>query len=66
MNYIEEIIKKIKPRSTRPYKNGVELRGINVDQVRTEIQQIIDTNAYPVEIFDVDIILRSISIRQTA
>ena len=64
MEYINKVIELVKPRSTRAYKGGMELRGINLDSARDEINQAIENNQWPIEIFDVDVRLKSISIRQ--
>ena len=64
MNAIEIIIKHVQPRYTRPYKGGVELRGINLDQARVQINQLIKAESLPVEIIDTDIAVRSISIKE--
>lgn len=63
MKNLQIIINQINPRYTRPYKGGLELRGINLDHARTQIQRIIKEKQLPVEIFDTDISVRSISIR---
>lgn len=64
MEYVNKVIEIIKPRSTRPYKGGVEMRGVNLDTARDEINQAIQANGWPVEVFEVDVRLRSISIRE--
>ncbi len=64
MEYINKIIELVKPRTTRPYRGGVELRGINIDTAKQEISNAIASNQWPVEIIDTDVRLRSISIRQ--
>ncbi|WP_433895177.1 hypothetical protein [Sphingobacterium mizutaii] len=64
MEYINKIIDLVKPRTIRPYKGGVELRGINIDTAKEEISNAIESNQWPVEIFDTDVRLKSISIRQ--
>lgn len=66
MNYLDEIIKQVKPRSPRPYKGGIELRGIDLDGTKHEIENLIKENNWPVEIFEVDVRLKSISIRLVA
>lgn len=66
MKNLQIIIDQVKPRFTRSYKGGIELRGINIDHARQQIQKIIDENQLPVEIFDTDISVRSISIREKA
>jgi len=64
MKHLQIVIDKVNPRFTRTYKGGVELRGINLENDRELIQKIIQDNALPVEIFDIDISLKSISIRE--
>ena len=66
MKHLQIIIDLVKPRYTRPYKGGIELRGINIDQAREQIQRIIAEKQLLVEIFDTDISVRSISIREKA
>ncbi|GEM_PF-1939958 len=66
MNYLEQIIKQVKPRLPRPYKGGYELRGIDLDTAKIEIQRMITENNWPVEIFETDVRLKSISIRLVA
>lgn len=66
MKNLQIIIDHIKPRYTRSYKGGIELRGINIDQAREQIQKVIDDKQLPVEIFDADIRVKSISIRAKA
>ncbi|WP_313261923.1 hypothetical protein [Sphingobacterium sp.] len=64
MEYVNKVIEIIKPRSIRPYKGGIEMRGVNLDTARAEINQAIQANGWPVEVFEVDVRLRSISIRE--
>lgn len=66
MKNLQTIIDQVKPRFTRPYKGGIELRGINIDHAREQIQKIIDEKQLPVEIFDTDVSVKSISIREKA
>lgn len=63
MEAIQIVIKHVQPRFTRPYKGGVELRGINIDHAREQINQLIKKEALPIEIIDTDVAVRSISIR---
>ncbi|WP_312139476.1 hypothetical protein [Sphingobacterium sp.] len=64
MKYLNKIIELVNPVTTRPYKGGVELRGLNLDTAKDEIQSVIQANGWPVEIFDVDVRLKSVSIRE--
>ncbi|SEG62543.1 hypothetical protein [Sphingobacterium lactis] len=64
MEYIKKIIDLVKPRTTRAFKGGVELRGINMESAKQEIRAAIELNQWPVEIFDTDVRLKSISIRE--
>ncbi|WP_149525666.1 hypothetical protein [Sphingobacterium hotanense] len=64
MEYLNKIIELINPVTTRPYKGGIELRGLNLDTTKDEIQSVIQANGWPVEIFDVDVRLKSVSIRE--
>lgn len=63
MSYLEIIEKKINPLFARPYKGGLELRGVNMDSAKSEIETIIKNNDWPVEIFETDVRVKSISIR---
>lgn len=64
MEYINKIIEIVNPVTTRPFRGGVELRGLNIDAAKEEIQSVIKTNGWPVEIFDIDVRLKSVSIRE--
>lgn len=64
MEYINKIIEIVNPVTTRPFRGGVELRGLNIDAAKEEIQSVIKANGWPVEIFDVDVRLKSVSIRE--
>lgn len=64
MEYINKIIEIVNPVTTRPFRGGVELRGLNIDAAKEEIKSVIKTNGWPVEIFDVDVRLKSVSIRE--
>lgn len=64
MNAIQIIINHVQPRFTREYKDGVELRGINLDHARQQIVNLINREALSVEIFDTDVAIGSISIRE--
>lgn len=64
MKNLQIIIDQVKPLYPRPYKGGIELRGINFEQARDQIQKIIDEKGLPVEVFDMDTSVRSISIRE--
>lgn len=64
MEYINKIIEIVRPISTRNYKGGIELRGVNLDKAKDEIILAIQSNGWPVEIFDMDVRLKSISIRE--
>jgi len=49
----------------REYLGGLEFRAIGgLDQMKQEAQHIIDVNQLPLEIFKVDIRVRSISVRE--
>jgi len=49
----------------RQYMNGLEFRAIGgLDQMKKEAQEIIDVHQFPLEIFKVDIRVRSISVRE--
>ncbi len=64
MEYINKVIELVNPRTTRPYKGGTELRGINLDSAKEEINKAIKTNQWPIEIIDVDVRLKSIAIKE--
>ena len=63
MKYLEKIEKLVNPLYAREYKGGLELRGVDIERAKEQIQKSVDHNGWPVEIFETDIRLKSISIR---
>lgn len=63
INYLESISKHVNPICSRPYKGGLELRGVNMDIADQQINAIIKAMNWPVEVFEKDYRVRSVSIR---
>ena len=61
---ITELTKHLAYKSIRHYKGGFEIRLHNLDDGRATAERIIRENNLPLEIFDVDVQLRSIAVRE--
>ena len=61
---ITELTKHLAYKSIRPYKGGFEIRLHNLDDGRTSAERIIRDKKLPLVIFDIDVQLRSIAVRE--
>ncbi|MEJ5143963.1 hypothetical protein [Sphingobacterium sp. MYb388] len=62
-DYIALLVKAVKTNPPRKYKDGFEIRSSDPDRLRNEVQHHIKVNQWPIEIFDVNAQLRSVSVR---
>lgn len=65
-NVLQQFAEKIQGSfEPRNYEGGLEFRAIGgLDQLRQEAEKLIKENNWPLQIFKVDIRVRSISVRQ--
>lgn len=62
-DYIALLVKAVKANPPRKYKDGFEIRASDPDRLRNEVQHHIRLNDWPIEMFDINAELRSVSVR---
>lgn len=60
MTHVEILLKQITAKHIRPYKEGTEIRVYNLDEARSQIQHIINSQNLNLTISGVDPVLKSI------